>query len=154
MIYNTTYIEICKHRQFTFLYFCYIMVRIMGYVKGDSDTWQTDLSDDLWDARPEELRATHKGGYQGKGVWQNQFGEEFRQNSVAVVKEWNPTFQDQSPTYTTDMARHAGKEIRITEIHKMKEVYAVDLEGHRLPYVWHLDWLQPKSYMDDELFEI
>jgi hypothetical protein len=118
------------------------------------DTWQTDLSDEVWDIRPEETIHTHKGGYKGRGIWQNNFGDEFRSNSIAIIKEWNPTFEQQSPTYTTDMAQHAGQDIRITGIHATKEVYVVDLDGHRLPYVWHLDWLQPKSYIDDELFEI
>jgi hypothetical protein len=119
-----------------------------------SDTWQTDLSEEVWDTRPEEQRYTHKGGYQGNGIWQNQFGEEFRQDTIVILKEWNEVFGEQSPTYTRDMAQYAGQEVRITSIHKLKEVYIVDLSGHRLPFIFHLDWLQPKSYIEDDLFEI
>ncbi len=119
-----------------------------------ADVWKTDLSDETWDIRPEEvknLEITHEACRLDKYRWQNHFGDIFKEGDEITIKKCHEDFKNQSPTYTDEMEElYAEKSCKIQRILQSAEVY---LEGCR--FTWHLDWLSPPPPpLEDELFEL
>jgi hypothetical protein len=119
------------------------------------DEWATGLSEEVWNARPEDSEKSARDRIQKRKkpnrVWTNNFGDEFREGDRILIKKHTFDFGCQAPTYTSDMAeRYEETEQVIDKILDSDDVCLKD-EG----FTWHLDWLKPiEPPLPEELFEI
>jgi hypothetical protein len=121
------------------------------------DEWTTDLSDEVWDIRPEPIRHTHEARYIGRGEWQNHFGEVFKPGDTVIIKSWTEELAEQNPIYTYEMAElFEGQKLKIKYIEKYNDVALEDAHGIQTRFTWNLDWFEhdkPLKELDD-LFEL
>ena len=119
------------------------------------DEWGTGLSEEVWNAQPDDSKEMAKDRIQkrkrGQHVWTNKFGDEFREGDRILIKKYTFEFNHQGPSYTSDMAERYEETKQV--IDKILDNNDVCLKGEG--FTWHLDWLEPiKPPLADELFEI
>lgn len=125
----------------------------MGYIKGDTETWSTGLSDDVWDVRPKK---TNDAKQISEDEWQNNYGEILKVGMIVTVKRRIREWIDQDPDYTEEMNEmYAGGEYKIKKIRHAARVRLMDkFTEEQIGFVWNIDWLEPLKPLEDDLFEI
>ena len=128
----------------------------MGYIKGDTETWSTGLSDDVWDVRPKEQKRTNNACQIGDGEWRNNYGEILKVGMTVTIKRRIREWINQEPDYTDEMnERYAGGEYKIKKIKHAARVRLMEkFTKEQIGFIWNIDWLEPLKPLEDDLFEI